>query len=92
MTIISMEKIFLIERDLISSKLDILSPTYENIKKQGAKPIKDDKKNLNFEISKVDINKFCTIRGIPNISLINIKYSYDDFFIILFSLSVYFER
>ena len=58
MTIISIEKMFLIERDLISSKLDILSPTNEKIKKQGEKPINDDKINLNFEISKVDINKF----------------------------------
>ena len=33
MTIISIEKIFLIEKDLISNKLDILSPTNENIKK-----------------------------------------------------------
>ena len=33
MNIISIEKIFLIEKDLISSKLDILEPTYENIKK-----------------------------------------------------------
>ncbi len=33
MTIISIEKMFLIERDLISSKLDILSPTNEKIKK-----------------------------------------------------------
>ena len=58
MTIISIEKMFLIERDLISSKLDILSPTNEKIKKQGEKPINDDTINLNFEISKVDINKF----------------------------------
>ena len=72
---ISNEKIFFIEKDLISIKLDILSPTYENIKKQGVKPITDDTMNLNFEISKVDINKFCTIRGIPKINLINIRYS-----------------
>ena len=58
MTIISIEKIFSIEKDLISNKLDILSPTNENIKKQGEKPINDDTINLNFEISKVDINKF----------------------------------
>ena len=58
MNIISIEKIFLIEKDLISSKLDILEPTYENIKKQGVKPIKDDTINLNFEISKVEMNKF----------------------------------
>ena len=58
MTIISIEKIFFIEKDLISNKLDILSPTNENIKKQGEKPINDDTINLNFEISKVDINKF----------------------------------
>ena len=58
MIIISIEKIFLIEKDLISNKLDILSPTYENIKKYGVKPINDDTINLNFEISKVDINKF----------------------------------
>ena len=75
MNIISIEKIFLIEKYLISSKLDILSPTYENIKKYGVKPIKEDTINLNFEISKVDINKFWTIRGMPNISLIKIKYS-----------------
>ena len=30
---ISIEKIFLIEKDLISIKLEILSPTYESIKK-----------------------------------------------------------
>ena len=30
---ISTVKIFLIEKDLISIKLEILSPTYENIKK-----------------------------------------------------------
>ena len=58
MTIISIEKISLIEKDLISIKSDILSPTYENIKKQGVNPIRDDTINLNFEISKVDINKF----------------------------------
>ena len=58
MTIISIEKIFFIEKDLISNKLDILSPTNENIKKQGEKPINDVTINLNFEISKVDINKF----------------------------------
>ena len=55
---ISTEKIFLIEKDLISIKLEILSPTYESIKKQGVKPMTDDTINLNFEISKVDINKF----------------------------------
>ena len=75
MTIISIEKIFLIEKDLISSKLDIFSPKYENIKKYGVKPIIDEIINLTFEISKVDINKFWIIRGIPNISLIRIKYS-----------------
>ena len=31
--------------------------------------------NLNFEIAKVEINKFWTIRGIPKINLIKIKYS-----------------
>ena len=75
MTIISIEKIFFIEKDLISNKLDILSPTNENIKKQGEKPINDDTINLNFEISKVDINKFWIKRGIPKTSLIKIKYS-----------------
>ena len=58
MTIISIEKIFFIEKDLISNKLDILCPKNENINKQGEKPINVDTINLNFEISKVDINKF----------------------------------
>ena len=92
MIIISIEKTFLIEKDLISNKSDILSPTYENIKKYGVKPISEEIINLTFEISKVDINKFCTNKGIPNISLTSIKYSREDFFIILFNLLVYFNR
>ena len=58
MIIISIVKTFLIEKDLISNKSDILSPTYENIKKYGVKPIYEEIINLTFEISKVEINKF----------------------------------
>ena len=55
------------------------------------KPIKDEIINLVLEIFNVDKNKFCTNNGTPKISRNNTKYSNDDFFIILFSLSLNFS-
>ena len=91
MIITSIERIFLKEKFFNSIKLDNSLPAYEKSNRAGLKPMNEDKINFILEIFKVEINKFWTNNGIPIDNLINIKYSYEDFFMILLSFSEYFE-
>ena len=83
--IISNDKILLSWNFFISIRFENWLPIKEKIRKYGVKPKRDDIKNFVFEISKVDKNKFWINKGNPNINLNKIKYSRDDFFIILFN-------
>ena len=82
---ISNDKKLLSWNFFISIRFENWLPIKEKIRKYGVKPKKDDIKNFVLEISKVDKNKFWINKGTPNINLNKIKYSRDDFFIILFN-------
>ena len=84
---ISDVKISVIVKDFNSIIFEKWLPKYENNNIEGANPMNDVIKILVFEILSNEIQMFWNNKGGPIISLINIKYSYEELLIYLDRLS-----
>ena len=84
---ISDVKISVIVKDFNSIIFEKWLPKYENNNIVGANPINDVIKILVFEIFSNEIQIFWNNKGGPIISLINIKYSYEELLICVYNLS-----
>ena len=84
---ISDVKISRIVKDFNSIIFEKWLPKYENNNIVGANPINDVIKILIFEILSNEIQIFWNNKGGPIISLINIKYSYEELLIYVDNLS-----
>ena len=80
-------KISSIVKDFNSMIFEKWLPKYENNNIVGANPMNDVIKILVFEILSNEIQIFWNNKGGPIISLINIKYSYEELLIYVDNLS-----